>query len=76
MGLGPTQGDEKRLGAATTLYATVALSFVIPSVAEGSAVPSTSHQCCRSKMKLSSQPKRTQISCRVALDMAHVCGFR
>jgi hypothetical protein len=30
MGLWPTQGDEKRLGPATTLYATVALSFVIP----------------------------------------------
>ena len=35
---GPTQGDEKRLGPATTLYGTVALSFVIPSEAEGSAV--------------------------------------
>jgi hypothetical protein len=32
MGLRPTQGDEKRLGPATTLYGTVALSFVIPSV--------------------------------------------
>ncbi len=29
---------EKRLGSATNLYATVALSFVIPSVAEGPAV--------------------------------------
>jgi hypothetical protein len=35
MGLWPIQGDEKRLGPATTLYATVALSFVIPSEAEG-----------------------------------------
>jgi hypothetical protein len=42
MGLRPTQGDEKRLGPATTLYLTVALSFVIPSEAEGSAVPRTS----------------------------------
>jgi hypothetical protein len=33
---------EKRLGSATTLYGTVALSFVIPSEAEGSAVPRTS----------------------------------
>ena len=41
MGLRPTQGDEKRLGPATTLYLTVALSFVIPSEAEGSAVPRT-----------------------------------
>jgi hypothetical protein len=32
MGLRPTQGDEKCLGPATTLYGTVALSFVIPSV--------------------------------------------
>ena len=32
MGLPPTQGDEKRLGSATTLYGAVALSFVIPSV--------------------------------------------
>jgi hypothetical protein len=31
MGLRPTQGDEKRLGPATTFYGTVALSFVIPS---------------------------------------------
>jgi hypothetical protein len=31
MGLWPIQGDEKRLGPATTLYATAALSFVIPS---------------------------------------------
>jgi hypothetical protein len=41
MGLGPTQGDEKRPGPATTLYRTVALPFVIPSEAEGSAVPRT-----------------------------------
>ena len=31
MTLRPTQGDEKRLGPATTLYRTVALSFVIPT---------------------------------------------
>jgi hypothetical protein len=31
MGLRPTEGDEERLGLATTLYGTVALSFVIPS---------------------------------------------
>jgi hypothetical protein len=32
MGLRPTQGDEKkRLGPATTLYRTVALSFVVPT---------------------------------------------
>ena len=33
---------EKRLGSETNLYGTVALSFVIPSEAEGSAVPRTS----------------------------------
>src|SRR3981081_1418912 len=38
MGLRPTQGDEKSLRPATTLYRTVAPSFVIPSAAEGSAV--------------------------------------
>jgi hypothetical protein len=38
VGLRLTQGDEKRLGPATTLYGTVALSFVIPSEAEGPAV--------------------------------------
>jgi hypothetical protein len=32
MGLWPIQGDGKRFGLATTLYGTVALSFVIPSV--------------------------------------------
>jgi hypothetical protein len=31
MGLKSTQGDEERLGLATTLYGTVALSFVIPT---------------------------------------------
>jgi hypothetical protein len=40
-GLRPTQGDEKSLRPATTLYRTVAPSFVIPSEAEGSAVPRT-----------------------------------
>src|SRR6267154_4128494 len=41
MGLRPIQGDEKSLRPATTLYRTVAPSFVIPSEAEGSAVPRT-----------------------------------
>jgi hypothetical protein len=40
MGLWPPQG-EKRLGPAATLNGTVALSFVIPSEAEGSAVQRT-----------------------------------
>jgi hypothetical protein len=38
MGLWHTQGDDKRLGPTTIFYGTVALSFVIPSEAEGSAV--------------------------------------
>jgi hypothetical protein len=41
MGLRPIQGDEKHLRPATTLYRTATLSFVIPSEAEGSAVPRT-----------------------------------
>ena len=41
MGPRPTQGVEKRLSPVTTLYGTAALSFVIPSEAEGSAVPRT-----------------------------------
>jgi hypothetical protein len=36
MGLWPTQGDEKRLGPATTFYGTVALSFVISTEAQRS----------------------------------------
>jgi len=35
MGLWPTQGDEKRLGPATTLYGTVALSFCHPERSRG-----------------------------------------
>jgi hypothetical protein len=39
MGLWPTQGDEKRLGPATTFYATVALSFVISTEAYPDFLP-------------------------------------
>jgi hypothetical protein len=46
MGLRPTQGDEKRLGPTTIFYGTVALSFVIPSEAEGSAVLRTFRGKC------------------------------
>jgi hypothetical protein len=40
MGLRPTQGDEKRLGPATTFHVIATLSFVIPSsrLAEASRV--------------------------------------
>ncbi len=42
MGLRPTQGDENRLLSSNRYHGSVALSFVIPSEAEGSAVPRTS----------------------------------
>jgi hypothetical protein len=35
MGLRPTEGDEKRLGPATTFYGTVALSFCHPERSRG-----------------------------------------
>ena len=41
IGLRSTQGDEKRLGPATTFHVIATLSFVIPSEAEGPAVPRT-----------------------------------
>jgi hypothetical protein len=41
IGLWLIQTDEKRPGPTATLYETIALSFVIPSEAEGSAVPRT-----------------------------------
>jgi hypothetical protein len=56
MGLRPTQGDEKRLGPATTFLVIATLSFVIPSEAEGSAVPRTSPGNVFST-------ERTRISC-------------
>jgi hypothetical protein len=39
--MGPSNVMKKSLGPATTLYRAIALSFVIPSEAEGSAVPRT-----------------------------------
>jgi hypothetical protein len=39
---GPAKFMKNAFGPATALYGTVALSFVIPSEAEGSAVPRTS----------------------------------
>jgi hypothetical protein len=63
MGQRPTQGDEKRLGPATTLYGTVALSFVIPSEAEGSAVPRIFPENAEfyRQTKLSSRPERSGV---------------
>ena len=68
---------EKRLGSATTLYGTVALSFVIPSEAEGSAVPQTSAGNAEyyTQAKLSSRPERTRISCRTALETTACATF-
>ncbi len=67
--LWPTQGDQKRLGPAATLYGTVALSFVIPERSRG--ICSSFHQpsLLQLERELSSRlsrlavgPKRTQIS--------------
>ena len=68
-GLWPIQGDEKRLGPATTLYRTIAVSFVIPSEAEGSAVPRTFRGSVESSLHtdLSSRPERTR--------SGEICGF-
>ena len=66
---GPPKVMKNAFGPATALQGSVALSFVIPSAAEGSAVSSTSHQCLQLEDELSSRlpqravgPKRTQIS--------------
>jgi hypothetical protein len=61
----------------TTLYETVTLSFVIPSEAEGSAVPRTypGNAQFYSQTELSSRPERTRISCYAALDMAACAAF-
>jgi hypothetical protein len=52
--------------------------FVIPSVAEGSAVPRPRQQPPRKAplYDLSSRPKRSRISCHAALTNVHVCAFR
>ena len=68
---------EKRLGPATTLCGTVALSFVIPSEAEGSAVPRTitGNVEYDAQIELSSRPERTRISCLAALDTTTCAAF-
>jgi hypothetical protein len=65
------------LGPATTSYGTVALSFVIPSEAEGSAVPQTfrGNTEFTLKTKLSSRPERTRISCHAALETTACAAF-
>jgi hypothetical protein len=83
MGLRPTQGDEKRLGSATTLYGAVALSFVIPKRSRG--ICSSFHQppMLQLEDELSSRlsrravgPKRTQISYLAALATTTYAAFR
>jgi hypothetical protein len=78
MGLWPITGDEKRLGSATTLCETVALSFVIPSEAEGSAVPRTFRGNTESRpaTELSSRPERTRISYYAGLTTSTYAPFR
>jgi hypothetical protein len=87
MGLRPTQGDEKSLRPATTLYRTVAPSFVIPSEAEGSAVPRTFRGhvfrqsaaerrdlCVEASSWKCFSTERTRISYLTALTGDHACG--
>jgi hypothetical protein len=77
MGLRPTQGDEERPLSATTFHESFTLPFVIPSAAEGSAVPQNFRGNVESRptTNLSSRPERTRISCHVALDMAACAAF-
>jgi len=65
MGLWQSQRDEKRRGPATTLYGTVALSFVIPSEAEGSAVSAdlSWNAQFNPQIELSSRPERSGETC-------------
>ena len=55
--------DERRLGPATALYRTATLPFVIPSEAEGSAVPRTSRGNAEHypQTELSSRPERSAV---------------
>jgi hypothetical protein len=80
MGLPPTQGDEKRLGPATTLYATVALSFVIPTGAQrsggtcGSADPSWKRRLLSSsRIVISTGAKRSGEICGSHLSPTRLC---
>jgi hypothetical protein len=71
MGLRPTQGNEKRLGPASTLYRTVTLALSSRPErrgAEGPAVSRTLSGRCFST-------ERTRISCHAALDTATCAAF-
>src|ERR1700733_15437163 len=71
MGLWPIQRDKKRFGPATTFYGTVALSFVIPSEAEGSAVPRISPGNAQfyPQTELSSRPPRRAVGSAASLEV-------
>ena len=63
---------EKRLGPATNFQGTIALSFVIPSEAEGSAVqrPFLGNSDFDPQTKLSSRPERSVVE-RSAVSLRH-----
>jgi hypothetical protein len=69
MSLWPVQVDQKSFGPATTFYRTIALSFVIPSEAEGSAVLRT----IRGNVL---RPERTRISYHAELATSTYAPFR
>jgi hypothetical protein len=71
------QGNEKRVPFSNHSPCKATLSFVIPSAAEGSAVPRTHHGNAEfyRQTELSSRPERTRISCHAALDMATCAAF-
>jgi hypothetical protein len=62
---------------AATFHGNVTIPFVIPSAAEGSAVPRTHPGNAEfyPQTELSSRPERTRISCHAALDMAACAAF-
>jgi hypothetical protein len=74
---GPRQGMKKLFVQRPLSQGSVALLFVIPSAAEGSAVPRTfpGNTESRSATNLSSRPERTRISCHAALDKAACASF-
>jgi hypothetical protein len=61
--IGPPKGMKNAFCSVTTLHASVALPFVIPSEAEGSAVPRTfpGNAEPRPAGKLSSRPERSAV---------------
>jgi hypothetical protein len=63
MGLRPTQGDEQRPLSSNHFHESFTLPFVIPSAAEGSAVPRTSPGNAESysATNLSSRPEHSVV---------------